>query len=306
MLIAQAYGQHPAISAMEYHIIAGKPSKKSEAMLASFIQAGGKVQWHKLDDTIADATFSHPQGGEIRLTWDIKMADKAGLLSKDGTLYRKYPRAMLRSRLIAEGVRTIYPAATGGMLAKEEVEDIEEITDTTKSRVERIVESSVSEAEVVKQEVKEDVGRNDAKADEKAQETVKKDSKKMGKASKTNSDDKSSESVQQSLPEGIKQVIGLIDTQAQGQNGEIIAVRISNEPIINPNTGIASIKHSFLIDGKYYGTWDGALAKQIMECVDNRIMVKFEYKERPDPKVDGKFFQDIVSFKQATMDEVKV
>lgn len=108
------------------------------------------------------------------------------------------------------------------------------------------------------------------------------------------------------LPEGHKIIIGLIDNQAQGPNGEIIAVKISKEPIMNPNTGIAAIKHSFLIEGKYYGTWDANLAKQIMECVDNRRIVKVEYKERPDPKTAGKTFQDIISFKEATADEVGI
>jgi len=37
-------------------------------------------------------------------------------------MYRKFPRQMLRSRCISEGVRTVYPVATGGMYAPEEVE----------------------------------------------------------------------------------------------------------------------------------------------------------------------------------------
>jgi hypothetical protein len=59
-LLAQAEGQHPAVVFRDYHIINGKPAKKAEAMLRDFINAGGKVEWHQLDDTCADATFSHP------------------------------------------------------------------------------------------------------------------------------------------------------------------------------------------------------------------------------------------------------
>lgn len=119
MLVAQANGQHPAAAARDYDIISGRPSKKAEAMLRDFIGSGGSVQWHQLDDTCAAATFSHPQGGAVRIDWDMARARTAGLGGKD--MYRKFPRQMLRSRCISEGVRTIYPAATGGMYAPEEV-----------------------------------------------------------------------------------------------------------------------------------------------------------------------------------------
>ena len=45
MLIAQAEGLHPAIAARDYNIIQGRPALKTDAMLARFQQAGGKVQW---------------------------------------------------------------------------------------------------------------------------------------------------------------------------------------------------------------------------------------------------------------------
>ena len=122
MLVAQANGQHPAAAARDYDIIQGRPSKKSEAMLRDFISAGGSIQWHRLDNECADATFSHPHGGTVRIDWDMKRAREAGLGGKE--MYKKWPRQMLRSRCISEGVRTIYPVATGGMYAPEEVQDM--------------------------------------------------------------------------------------------------------------------------------------------------------------------------------------
>lgn len=120
MLVAQANGQHPAAAARDYDIISGRPSKKAEAMLRDFIAAGGSVQWHRLDNECAEATFSHPHGGTVRIDWDMRRAREAGLGGKD--MYRKFPRQMLRSRCISEGVRTVYPVATGGMYAPEEAE----------------------------------------------------------------------------------------------------------------------------------------------------------------------------------------
>lgn len=122
MLVAQAEGQHPAIIARDYDVIQGRPAKKAEAMLRSFIAAGGMVKWHELTDAIADAEFIHPQGGTVRITWDMERAKVAGLNTKD--TWRKFPRQMLRSRVISEGVRTVCPAATSGMYVPEEVRDM--------------------------------------------------------------------------------------------------------------------------------------------------------------------------------------
>lgn len=123
MSIAEAEGKHPATIARDFHLIGNTPAKKAEAMMRDFVQAGGAVRWHALDDTIADATFSHPQGGTVRIVWDMERAKQAGLL-KPGGMYFKYPRAMLRSRTVSEGVRTVCPLATSGVYTPEEVQDI--------------------------------------------------------------------------------------------------------------------------------------------------------------------------------------
>lgn len=121
-LVAQAEGRHPASAAQDYHIISGRPSKKADAMLRDFINAGGKVQWHALDDTIADATFSHPAGGTVRIGWDFQRAKRAGIKN---SMWDKYPRQMLRARTVSEGVRTVYPMATSGMYVPEEVSEFD-------------------------------------------------------------------------------------------------------------------------------------------------------------------------------------
>ncbi len=125
-MLAQAEGQHPAVVFRDYDLIQGKPAKKAEAMLRDFIHSGGKVVWNKLDDECADATFSHPQGGTVTINWTMARAQKAQLGGKD--MWKKYPRQMLRSRTISEGVRTIYPGATSGLYVPEEVRDFDGTT----------------------------------------------------------------------------------------------------------------------------------------------------------------------------------
>ena len=132
MMVAQAEGQHPATIVQDYDIIHGKAARKTHSVLARFQQAGGKVEWHELSDTKAEATFSHPQG-VARIAWTIEQAKRVGLTGKDS--WQKYPRAMLRARCIAEGVRAAYPAAIGGMLVTEEAQDVVPMRDMGAAQV---------------------------------------------------------------------------------------------------------------------------------------------------------------------------
>ena len=121
MLVAQSENMHPATVTQDYDIIQGKACRKTHSVMARFQQMGGRVEWHELTDQVADATFSHPAGGSLRISWTIEQAKKANLTSKDN--WKNYPRAMLRARTIAEGVRAVYPAAIGGMMVAEEAQD---------------------------------------------------------------------------------------------------------------------------------------------------------------------------------------
>ena len=121
MLVAQAEGMHPAIAATHYHVINGRPTLKADAMLSRFQAAGGTVNWKVYTDSEVTGTFSHPQGGRVDITWTVAQAQTAGL-TKNPT-WRQYPRQMLRSRCISEGIRTVYPGVTVGVYTPEEVQD---------------------------------------------------------------------------------------------------------------------------------------------------------------------------------------
>ena len=145
MLIAQAEGMHPAIAARDYHVIQGRPALKTDAMLARFQSAGGKVNWETYTDDQVTGQFSHPQGGSISITWTIEQARKIGLAGKDN--WRNYPRAMLRARCISEGIRTVYPGCVVGTYSVEEVQDFDDSPQKPQKAAKRAVEvSDVSEA----------------------------------------------------------------------------------------------------------------------------------------------------------------
>lgn len=126
MLLAQSEELHPMQALKRYHMMEFKntvvPTLKADVMLANFQEAGGTVEWKVLTDDCVTGVFTHAKGGTVSITWDNDTVKKAGL----GNLHHKYPRAMKRSRCIAEGVRTVFPSCLHGMHAPEEVVDIVE------------------------------------------------------------------------------------------------------------------------------------------------------------------------------------
>jgi len=128
-LLCQAEGRHPAEAARDYHIINGKPSLKSEAMLARFQQAGGKVDWHEYTHESVSGTFSHPQGGSLKVSWTMQDATRAGLTGNP--TWKKFPRQMLKARCISEAVRGIFPGVLSGLYAPEEVGEFTPVQSVT-------------------------------------------------------------------------------------------------------------------------------------------------------------------------------
>ncbi len=122
MCVAQADGIPPIKAVQQYHIIEGKPALKSEAMLARFQAAGGKIRWTERTSQRVSLWLSHPQAGELEVTWDMERAKAAGLAGKNQ--WRSYPMQMMSARCISEGVRALCPACLGGFYTPEEERDM--------------------------------------------------------------------------------------------------------------------------------------------------------------------------------------
>lgn len=144
MLVAQSEGRHPASVASEFDIIQGRPALKSQAALARFQAAGGKIQWTSRGPTKCSAKFSHAQGGELEITWTMERANAAGLTGKQ--TWKQYPDQMLSARVVAEGVRAVFPACLNGVYLAEEVQDFD-----TKPRQAKEVVELVQEAPSAKE-----------------------------------------------------------------------------------------------------------------------------------------------------------
>jgi hypothetical protein len=143
MLLCQAENLHPAVAMRDYHVIQGRPALKADAMLARFQQAGGSVNWKVYTDQEVTGVFSHPAGGSLEVTWTISQAKSIGIANKDN--WRNYPRAMLRARVLSEGIRSVYPGCVVGVYTPEEVQDFNPSPSSEPSKPPKVVDMGTAE-----------------------------------------------------------------------------------------------------------------------------------------------------------------
>lgn len=108
-------GAELGIGAMEslrsIYLVDGKPQLAADLMMRIAIQRGVTIEWPELSDTNASAIFRRPGFPDHRHSWSMADAQRAGLAGKD--VWKKYPRAMLRSRCVSEALRAWAPDVLG-------------------------------------------------------------------------------------------------------------------------------------------------------------------------------------------------
>ena len=126
-LFAQARGLHPMEAIRRYHVIEGQITMKADAMLAEFLQAGGRVKWLERSNRKVSAVFWGPGAKEdegVTITWTMEEAKSQGIaIGRSGGLkenWKRFPRQMLTARVISEGVRLVAPDVVLGMYTPEE------------------------------------------------------------------------------------------------------------------------------------------------------------------------------------------
>jgi hypothetical protein len=128
ILAGKEMGLTPFEAMNNLYIVNGKIAVMSNAM-ASIVKKGGKYDYKvdKLDDQECTLTFSRMNGEVKELgqsTFTFKDAAKAGLANKD--VWKNYPRNMLFSRALANGVRWFCPDAACGYVV-EELQDVAQV-----------------------------------------------------------------------------------------------------------------------------------------------------------------------------------
>ena len=101
-----------------YHIVDGKLSKKSSAILADFRAQGGRHKWIETGEEGAlenrKATIQLSLDGDtVTYTFSYAMAKAQGLV-RQGSGWTKVPGNMLRARAITNGIGLLAPEITAG------------------------------------------------------------------------------------------------------------------------------------------------------------------------------------------------
>lgn len=128
LMLAQAEGVHPVMATRKFHIMHdGKPTMRSDAMLAGYRAKGGKVRWKTAaDDKTAQVGEWEFEGTTTVIGFTMAEAIAAGYTTatpKPGSGWARDPAAMLRARTISRATRMLTPEVVVGLYTPEEVED---------------------------------------------------------------------------------------------------------------------------------------------------------------------------------------
>jgi hypothetical protein len=98
-------GMQPMRAIRSLAMVKGKVVESADSQLARFKAAGGRSQFEVLDETKAILHLIHPNGDKHTESFTIEDAKRAGLSSNSN--YSKFPKAMLRSRAITAGLKSV-------------------------------------------------------------------------------------------------------------------------------------------------------------------------------------------------------
>ena len=105
ILAGRELGMPPMRALRSLVMVKGKVVESADSQLARFKADGGKAVFVHLDDTRAAIKLTHPNGDEHAELFTLDDAKRAGLMSNP--TWQKYPKAMLRSRVITAGLKSI-------------------------------------------------------------------------------------------------------------------------------------------------------------------------------------------------------
>lgn len=129
VLVRLLHGRELGLTAMQaisgVYVVNSKPGVYAEVLEALCIQHPDceKWEWIERSDTRAELLIGRRNRKEQTIVWTLDDAKRAQLLKEDSN-WMKYPRRMLAARCRSEGAGLMFPDATRGMKAREELEDM--------------------------------------------------------------------------------------------------------------------------------------------------------------------------------------
>lgn len=132
-LECMAKGLPPLALAEQYHLIQGKLSMKSDAMLGAFEAAGGEFQIKEYSPDACEIIFKRGKNSlTIRITWEEAQQEPWPWVVKNGQKSLKSTWAspigrqdLLWARVVSRGVRRLAPGVVSGRYTPEEIQDFD-------------------------------------------------------------------------------------------------------------------------------------------------------------------------------------
>jgi hypothetical protein len=115
MLKGRELGIAPMRALENINVIKGRTSTSAELQLSMIYEniPGARVEFPVYNHDAVTVRGSRPGHKPLSITWTIEDASRAALLGKDS--WKKFPRAMLRSRAISELARAMFPDGIAGL-----------------------------------------------------------------------------------------------------------------------------------------------------------------------------------------------
>jgi hypothetical protein len=133
----------PLELARTYHFIQGQLAIRSDALLAKYQLAGGKVEWiERTDDEVRARFYRADQSAVITASMKEYVGNGTATKADGKTLkdnWKRWPRRMLTARAISEGVRLIAPECCFGTYTVEELEQPKVVDKKSYSTLDEII-----------------------------------------------------------------------------------------------------------------------------------------------------------------------
>lgn len=155
VMTGRELGMTPMRAARSLSMVKGKVTENADSQLARFKLNGGRATFVHLDATKAVLELVHPNGDKHTETWTADDVRTAGLA---GGMFAKYPKAMLRSRVITAGLKSVgWDGAVGTYdpdelagIADEQRTEKAVVVDEAKAKAD--AEKAAAEADAMKKE----------------------------------------------------------------------------------------------------------------------------------------------------------
>ncbi len=122
ILAGHELGLPPMAALRSIQIVRGKVSEAADSQLARFKAAGGRARVVEHSDTACSIEMTHPNGDAYVSAYTMDDAKRASLLGS--ATWKAHPRAMLRSRAITAGLKTLGWSGGAGVYDPDETREI--------------------------------------------------------------------------------------------------------------------------------------------------------------------------------------